>query len=200
MPPIGERNRHLPRASECSHGKAQVSFKSANGEDFVSRGKLSPPPGEDTASTDIGTISGKNCCNNNSEDLTNSDGNHRLSSRIRRSLQVGRRSQRYPNKFLVNSNSSISKVQLPKNVHKTFLDTKKNESSLFVSKQDSQMSGTTSTQSTQLLSSGSNRQQTSHLSSSGSSSQRSTNLLLSSGANDKSPRRPLPMPKGLQSI
>ncbi|RUS77873.1 hypothetical protein EGW08_014386 [Elysia chlorotica] len=188
-------NRHLPRGSEySSEGKAHVSFRSTHGEELRPSRRLPPLPGEETAS--VGTISGKNNSNTSSADLTNSDGSHRLSSRIRRSLQAGRRSQRYPNKFLVSANPSPCKPQLPQNVHMA----KNTGSTLSGSRQTTQLTSTNSTQSTQLSSSGSSGQHTTRLLSSGSSGQHSAKSLLSGGANSNSPRRTLPTPKGFQPL
>ena len=194
---------HVKRFGNSVDSKAQVSFKQTNGEDCGTRRKLPPPPGEEDDS--IGRD--KNYSNMSSTELSNSDGSHRLSSRIRRSLHAGRRSQRYPDKFLVDAESSPSKAEPQKNVHKASSkvgssdigETKRPGSSHShnSSKQGTQLGSTTSTRSTQLSLSTANGQTTAHFLSSGSSGHGTTQLL-SSGAN-ATPRRTLPVPKRIQA-
>ncbi|GFS23551.1 hypothetical protein ElyMa_005136100 [Elysia marginata] len=164
-------NQHLHRV--------QVSFSSANSKEGRTRRKLPAPPDKESSST--GTRTDKTHSNSSDADLSASEGSHRLSSRIRRSLHAGRRSQRYPNKFLVNAESTCqdSRADVSSSIHKSSkvgsLNTRNSEVS-------------NSTQSTNLSSGASSGQQKSFLLSSRSSGQQTSKLSTTSTQTLPKPR------------
>ncbi|GFN92754.1 hypothetical protein PoB_001926000 [Plakobranchus ocellatus] len=189
VPSLKNRNRSLPLSPDRNmgtSGRIQVSFKSTHGRGHRHQRKLPLPPKDNQISSKVGSASDKNLNHSITDEM------RRSSSRTRRSIQAGQRSQRYPNKFLVDADSLTSSTELSVHPHKA--STPGQTDPTDTQGTDTLSSTCNGLQTTTLISSGANSTQSTHLTSSGSSRR----LLSSEGSTERSRNsqgRNLPKPK-----